>query len=105
MECTTNIYYYNNLLQEDCVYTFFDGLDDHLDNICIDVLQMRPFPSIEQAYAHVRREALRQAIMSTSDPNNTSDMVMTTKELKLSSTNTDSVVVSSHGKSTAASKS
>ena len=66
---------------------------------------MRPFLSIEQAYAHVRREALRQAVMSTSDPNNTSDMVMTTKELKLSSTNTDSVAVSSHGKSNATSKS
>ena len=105
MERATDIYHYNKLLQEDHVYTFLDGLDDRLDNIRSDVLQMRPFPSIEQAYAHVRREALRQAIMSTSDPNNTSDMVMTTKELKLSSTNTDSVVVSSHGKSTAASKS
>ncbi|RVX22830.1 hypothetical protein CK203_008228 [Vitis vinifera] len=103
MERATDIYHYNKLLQEDHVYTFLDGLDDRLDNIRSDVLQMRPFPSIEQAYAHVRREALRQAVMSTSDPNNTSDMVMTTKELKLSSTNTN-VVVSSHGKSTAASK-
>ena len=105
MECATDIYHYNNLLQEDRVYTFLDGLDDHLDNIHNDVLQMRPSPSIEQAYAHVCRKALRQAVMSTSDPDNTSDVVLTTKGLKLSSTNTNSVAVSSHGKSTTASKS
>lgn len=57
MECATDIHHYNNLLQEDCVYTFLDGLDDRLDNIRSDVVQIRPFPSIEQAYAHVRREA------------------------------------------------
>ena len=105
MECATDIYHYNNLLQEDRVYTFLDGLDDHPDNIHNDVLQMRPSPSIEQAYAHVCRKALRQAVMSTSDPDNTSDVVLTTKGLKLSSTNTNSVAVSSHGKSTTASKS
>ena len=105
MECTTDIYHYNNLLQEDRVYTFLDGLDDCLDNIRSDVLQMRPFPSIEQTYAHVRKEAFRKAIMSTSDPDNTSGMVLNTKGLKLSSTNTNSVAVSSHGKSNAAFKS
>ncbi|RVW80299.1 hypothetical protein CK203_039236 [Vitis vinifera] len=57
------------------------------------------------AYAHVCRKALRQAVMSTSDPDNTSDVVLTTKGLKLSSTNTNSIAVSSHGKSTTASKS
>ena len=105
MECATDIYHYNNLLQEDHVYTFLDGLDDRLDNIRSDVLQMRPFPSIKQAYAHVRREALRKAIMSTRDPDNTSGMVLNTKGLKLSSANTNSVAVSSHGKSNAAFKS
>ncbi|RVW65735.1 Retrovirus-related Pol polyprotein from transposon RE1 [Vitis vinifera] len=67
MERATDIYHYNKLLQEDHVYTFLDGLDDRLDNIRSDVLQMRPFPSIEQAYAHVRREALRQAVESSQD--------------------------------------
>lgn len=28
-----------------------------------DVLQIKPFPTVEQAYAHVRREDLRQAVM------------------------------------------
>lgn len=84
MECPTDIHHYNTLLQEDRVYTFLDGLDDRLDNIRSDVLQMRPFPSIEQAYAHVRREALRQAVMSAGDPDLTSGAVLTTKGLKLS---------------------
>ncbi|KAG7986889.1 hypothetical protein I3843_03G106000 [Carya illinoinensis] len=107
MECTTNIHHYNNLLQEDRVYTFLYSLDDHLDNIRSDVLQMCPFPSIEQAYAHVRREALRQAVMSAGDPNNTSGVVLATKGLKLSSTTSPFISVSSQptGKSTAASKS
>ena len=58
MEYATNIYHYNNLLQEDRVYTFLDGRDEHLDNIHNDVLQMHSFPLIEQAYAHVHKEAL-----------------------------------------------
>jgi hypothetical protein len=67
MECPADIQRYNNLLQEDWVYVFLDGLDDKLDNIRSDVLQLHPFPTIEQAYAHVRREALRQVVMNTGD--------------------------------------
>jgi hypothetical protein len=63
MECNTDIQKYNSLLQEDRVYIFLDGLDDRLDNIRADVLQMQPFPTVEQAYAQVRREDLRQSVM------------------------------------------
>jgi hypothetical protein len=65
MECPTDIQHYNSLIQEERVYIFLDGLDDHLDHIRCDVLQIKPFPTVEQAYAHVRREALRQAVMTT----------------------------------------
>jgi hypothetical protein len=78
MECPADIHHYNSLLQEDRVYTFLDGIDDWLDHIRSDVLQMRPFPSIEQAYALVRREALRQAIMSADF-----GVVLATKGLRL----------------------
>lgn len=94
MECTTDIHHHNNLLQEDRVYTFLDSLDDHLDNIRSDVLQMHPFSSIEQAYAHVRKEALRQAVMSNGDPNNTSGAVLERKGLKLSSATSQPIAVS-----------
>ncbi|KAI5412564.1 hypothetical protein KIW84_057288 [Lathyrus oleraceus] len=64
--------------------TFLDGLDDRLDNIRSDVLQMKLFPTVEQAYAHVRREALRQAVM-TDNSNELSGAVLASKGLKLHS--------------------
>nr|CAN77323.1 hypothetical protein VITISV_002173 [Vitis vinifera] len=48
---------------EDRVYTFLDGLDDRLDKTRSDVLQIKPFPTVEQAYAFVRREKVRQTVM------------------------------------------
>ena len=63
MECDIDIQKYNSILQEDRVYTFLDGLDDRLDKIRVDVLQIQPFPTVEQAYAQVRREDLRQSVM------------------------------------------
>ena len=65
MKCTTDISKYNSILQEDRVYIFLDGLDDRLDKIRSDVLQLQSFPTVEQAYAHVRREDIRQAVMMT----------------------------------------
>ncbi|RVW72577.1 hypothetical protein CK203_060063 [Vitis vinifera] len=58
--------YYNDLQGGSGIY-FFDGLDDNIDNIRSDVLQLKPFPTVEQAYAHVRREAVRQAVMTAND--------------------------------------
>ena len=56
MKCVEDIQLYNSNIQEDRVYVFLDGLDDRLDKIRSDVLQMKSFPSVEQVYAHVRRE-------------------------------------------------
>ena len=67
MKCSVDIQHFNNILQEDRVYTFLDGLDDKLDNIRSDVLQLKPFPTVEQAYAHVRREVVHQVVMTTHD--------------------------------------
>ncbi|RVW32400.1 hypothetical protein CK203_117101 [Vitis vinifera] len=50
---------YNSILQEDRVYTFLYGLDDRLDKTRSDVLQLKPFLIVEQAYAFVRREDVR----------------------------------------------
>ncbi|KAI5342547.1 hypothetical protein L3X38_010422 [Prunus dulcis] len=57
---------YNDILQEDRVYIFLDGLDDHLDKARSDVLHMTPFPTIDQAYAYVRHEDVKQAVMTGS---------------------------------------
>ncbi|RVW98674.1 hypothetical protein CK203_032168 [Vitis vinifera] len=85
IECAVDNHNYNLLLQEDKVYVFLDGLDDRLDKIRGDVLQLRPFPTVEQAYAHVRREALRQSIMITGSADVVSGAVLATKGLKLGS--------------------
>ncbi|KAL6351382.1 hypothetical protein AAG906_035174 [Vitis piasezkii] len=59
MQCPADIQYFNNMLQEDRVYTFLDGLDDKLDNIRSDVLR-QAISHMGQAYAHVCREVMRQ---------------------------------------------
>jgi len=78
MKCEVDIQKYNSIIQEDRVYTFLDGLDDRLDKIRADVLQLHPFPTIEQAYAHVRREDLRQMVM-LSKADTSSSMAMISK--------------------------
>jgi hypothetical protein len=78
MKCEVDIQKYNSIIQEDRVYTFLDGLDDRLDKIRADVLQLHPFPTIEQAYAHVRREYLRQMVM-LSKADTSSSMAMISK--------------------------
>ena len=59
MECAIDIQKYNSILQEDRVYTFLDGLDDKLDKNRSEVLQIKPFLTVEQAYAFVRREEVK----------------------------------------------
>lgn len=83
MECAVDIQRYNNLLQEDRVYVFLDGLDDKLDHIRSDVLQTPPFPTVEQAYAPVCREALRQEVMNVGDNEPPPGAVLASRSLKL----------------------
>ena len=82
MKCVIDIKSYNSMLQEERVYIFLDGLDDRLDLVQSDVLRLKPFPSIEQAYAHVRREDLRQSVMISGAKVVTSGAVMATKGLR-----------------------
>ena len=63
MACAIDIQNYYSMLQEEWVYTFLNRLDDRLDHVWSDVLRLKPFPSIEQAYAHIRREDFRQSVM------------------------------------------
>ncbi|GAV74051.1 hypothetical protein CFOL_v3_17533 [Cephalotus follicularis] len=84
MVCATDIKKYNLTIQEDRVYLFLDGLDDLIDNVCADVLQMQPFPTIEQAYARVRREELRHAVM-LSNPDSTHVAAMILKGVQTDS--------------------
>jgi hypothetical protein len=84
MEYTTDIQRYNSILQKERVYMFLDGLDDRLDHVRSDILRMKPFPSIEQAYAHIRREDLRQFVMVSGAEAVTSGAVMAIKAVRFS---------------------
>jgi len=53
-----------------------------LDHVRSDVLCLKPFPSIEQAYAHIRREDLRQSVMISGAETVASGAVMAIKGVK-----------------------
>ncbi|GAV73213.1 UBN2_3 domain-containing protein, partial [Cephalotus follicularis] len=98
MVCAADIEKYNLTIQEDRVYLFLDGLDDRLDNVRADVLQMQPFPTVEQAYARVRREELRQAVM-LSNPDSTHAAAMTLKGVQTDSRQIPTLQLSKPGES------
>ena len=104
MECASDIQKYNSILQEDRVYIFLDGLDDRLDKTRSDVLQLKPFPTVEQAYAHVRREDVRQMVM-TSGANTAPGVVMASKAGHYHTPPKTGVLSLSSGKSNPPSKS
>ena len=62
------------------MFVFLDGLDDRLDKIRGDVLQMNLFPTIEQTYAHIWREATWQQEMTTDDINGTQGAILASKD-------------------------
>jgi transposase InsO family protein len=65
MLCAADIESFDKFVQESRVYTFLDGLDDKLDMERANILQMTPFPTLEQAFARVRKEVTRQGVMNT----------------------------------------
>lgn len=95
MKCATDIQKYNTILQEDRVYIFLDGLDDRLDKIQSDVLHIRHFSTIEQAYAHVRREEIRQAMMLIGT--DTTGAIMASKGVKIGQQQPPSLQLSKNG--------
>ncbi|EEF30670.1 conserved hypothetical protein [Ricinus communis] len=60
-----------------------DGLDDKLDGIRKDILHMQPFPTVEHAYGHVRRESTCQAVMIGTKADETQGAVLASKSLKI----------------------
>ena len=59
------------------------------------MLQIRLFPTVEQAYAHVRREEIRQVVMLTST--DTTGTVMASKGVKIGQQQPPSLQLSKNG--------
>jgi hypothetical protein len=100
IEYVVDIHKYNTIIQEDRVYVFLDGLDNRLDKIRGDIMQLRPFPTVDQAYAYIRREAIRLTVMIT-DNKNISGAVLATKGLRLGLINSTSNIHNGKQKSQA----
>lgn len=82
MQCPKDIKYFNNVPQDDQVYTFLDGLGDRFYNIRSNMLQLKLFSTVEQVYAHVSREAVRQAVMTTNDGEDMVGAMLASRSLK-----------------------
>ncbi|GJR04410.1 hypothetical protein Tco_0527394 [Tanacetum coccineum] len=63
MKCPEDIKKHNDLTQEDRVYVFIDGLDDYLDGIMGEVLRLKPFLNVEEAFAVIRQEDSRKSVV------------------------------------------
>ena len=82
MEHPGDIEKYQKLVQEDRVLIFLDGLDNRLDHVRARVLQVQPFPTVEETFALVRKEEMRQKVMLNQEEGNNS-MVMLARELTM----------------------
>ena len=65
MKCSTDITTFNSFIQRQRLYQFLAGINDSLDAERRQILNQDPLPTIEMAYAMIRRELARRGIMST----------------------------------------
>ncbi|XP_022030400.1 uncharacterized protein LOC110931309 [Helianthus annuus] len=63
MKHAEDIQIYNNKIQEQRLYQLLMAIDDKLEPIKRDILKKDPLPSVEAAYATVRREVARLNIL------------------------------------------
>jgi len=73
MKCSNDITTFNKIKQEERLYQFLTGIDEKFEVIRRDHLMQEKTPSVESAYAVVRREATGLQILkpTTSSEGNT----------------------------------
>ena len=81
IKCAIDVDRYNSLIQEKRVYIFLNGLNDRLNKIRSDTLQMKPFPTMKEAYTYIQHENSSQSIMLIGR-DNTIGSIMTFKGAK-----------------------
>jgi len=74
MKCSDDIATFNKIKQEQRLYQFLTGIDEKFEVIRRDLLMQEKTPSVEFAYATVRRETAQLQILkpTTSSEENTS---------------------------------
>ena len=63
MKDPNDIIIYNQLIQQNRLYQFLARIDDMFDKEGKDLLLQDPLPTMEEAYASIRREIMRHGIM------------------------------------------
>lgn len=66
MKDPQDITIYNQIIQQNRLYQFLVGLHETLDKDRRDLLNQDPLPTVEMAYAEIRREIARRDIMQSS---------------------------------------
>ncbi|XP_071713263.1 uncharacterized protein [Rutidosis leptorrhynchoides] len=73
MEHPNDIIKYNNIRAEQKLFQFLNALDHKHDNIKRELLRIEPLPTVEGAYAAIRKENAHQSIFSNKiEPTNNS---------------------------------
>ncbi|XP_071687201.1 uncharacterized protein [Rutidosis leptorrhynchoides] len=65
MEHPNDIIKYNNIRSKQKLFQFLNALDQKHDNIKRELLRIEPLPSVEAAYAAIRKENAHQTIFGT----------------------------------------
>lgn len=68
METPKDIETYQGIVDRHRLYQFLAGLDETFDKDRRDILNTRPLPSVDTAYATIRREVARRSIMGQGKP-------------------------------------
>jgi gag-polypeptide of LTR copia-type len=87
MGCSSDIDRYKKVIQDDRVLIFLDGLDDRLDQVRANVLQVQPFPTVDEVFAIVRKEEVRQTVMMNKGDLSESSMAMIAKDQNFNKNN------------------
>ena len=54
---------YTKMLEKERIFDFLHGLNKDLDEVCGCLLSTKPFPSIKEALAEIKREESREWVM------------------------------------------
>lgn len=63
MKCASDTTISNAFIQHQCLYQFLAGLNDSLDRDRRDLLNQDPLPTVDKAFATIRQNITRRAIM------------------------------------------
>lgn len=63
MKHSEDVTIFNNYIQTQRLYKFLVGIDESFDKECKDSINQTPLPSLDKAYATIRREVARCGIM------------------------------------------